>query len=119
MSRKPNEVSNVWIRSGALRTLRVVAAVVCTVLMTSAAPPSAAPPQGALQRREASVDAPVLQWIQIDGDLSDWPAAMPRSPNRKQLLIPPLGSGVLDDADLTTSPEHSVCFMVGYDPKKQ
>jgi hypothetical protein len=83
-------------------------------LRTSAAPPDEAP-----ARREASVDAPVLQWIQIDGDLSDWPAAMPRYSIRKQLRIPPLGSGGLDDVDLTTSPDLSAAFMVGYDPKKQ
>jgi Carbohydrate family 9 binding domain-like len=84
------------------------------VLLTSAAPPGDAP-----RRRGSSVDAPVLQWIQIDGDLSDWPAAMPRYAIKKQLIQPSLGTGGLEGTDLSTSPDLSACFMVGYDPKKQ
>jgi hypothetical protein len=67
--------------------------------------------------RDASVDAPVLQWIQIDGDLSDWPAAMPRHSIRN--LLPGGAHGTGEEVDLTTSPDLSAVFMVGYDPRKQ
>jgi hypothetical protein len=70
-------------------------------------------------RRETSVEAPVLNGIQIDGDLADWPAAMPRYPIGKILVGGVLGYGGLKDADLSTSPDLSAAFSVGYDPKKQ
>ena len=58
--------------------------------------------------------------ITIDGDLKDWPAAMPRYPIRRILSWAPyMGYGGLKDADLSTSPDLSAAFSVGYDPKEQ
>src|SRR5579864_8008829 len=75
---------------------------------------------GASAGRDASVPAPVLTGIQIDGDLSDWPAAMPRYAIGKLLTgVDQIGTGGLEDADLSTSPDLSASFSVGYDPKKE
>ena len=70
--------------------------------------------------RAYAVDAPALTGIKIDGDLSDWPAAMPRYSLRT--LLPSdrnYGQGGLDKLDLTTNGDFSACFSAGYDPKEQ
>jgi hypothetical protein len=70
--------------------------------------------------RKASVEAPALSNITIDGDLKDWPAAMPRYPITNLKVLPPYyGANGLDGADLSTSPDLSIAFSVGYDPKEQ
>jgi hypothetical protein len=95
--------------------VRIAAGVILGIgLLTAAALPQDEP-----KPRADSVEAPALSGIKIDGDLKDWPAAMPRYPVRKLLPFPPLGYGGLQDADLSTSPDLSVAFSVGYDPKEQ
>ncbi len=117
MSRNTNGIWPRAIRFAAPRThVVLLAAVLFMGLLTSVV--SAQEP-GAPRPRKDSIDAPVLQWIQIDGDLKDWPAAMPRYSLRKQFIDGVMGTGGLENADLTTSPDLSVAFMVGYDPKKQ
>ncbi|WP_435005896.1 sigma-70 family RNA polymerase sigma factor [Tundrisphaera lichenicola] len=70
--------------------------------------------------REASVEAPALSGITIDGDLKDWPAAMPRYPIKTvHVLQPYYGYNGLARADLSTSPDLSAAFSVGYDPNEQ
>lgn len=74
------------------------------------------------QRREESVEAPVVQGIQIDCVLDDWPAAMPRHPIGKVLTDDPtdrLGYKALEGENLSTSPDLSATFSVGYDPNEQ
>jgi hypothetical protein len=67
-----------------------------------------------------SVDAPALSGMTIDGDLKDWPAAMPRYPIRNIHAFPNTnGPGRREHAFLSTSPDFSAAFMVGYDPKEQ
>src|SRR5262249_43561915 len=69
---------------------------------------------------KASVEAPALTGITIDGDLKDWPAAMPRYAIKHLHNLPPYyGFNGLDGADLSTSPDLSAAFSVGYDPKEQ
>jgi hypothetical protein len=97
------------------RPLTVVAASLGLVLSASAFTQD----DGAKPVRTPSVEAPALTGITIDGDLKDWPAAMPRYPIRKMLAGGPLGYGGLKGADLSTSPDLSVAFSVGYDPKEQ
>lgn len=90
-----------------------VAALVGLGLLTASA-------QDQPRRRESSVEAPALSGITIDGDLKDWPAAMPRYPIGKILPMGPhLGYGGLKDADLSTSPDLGAAFSVGYDPREQ
>jgi hypothetical protein len=70
--------------------------------------------------RPQSIDAPVLSGITIDGDLKDWPAAMPRYAIQNMLTLPSVtGVGHHQNAFLSTSPDLSACFSVGYDPKEQ
>lgn len=70
--------------------------------------------------REASVEAPALVGITIDGDLKDWPVAMPRYAIKQLHVFPPFnGPGGLAGADLSTSLDLSACFSVGYSPKEQ
>ena len=70
--------------------------------------------------RVQSVEAPALSGITIDGDLKDWPAAMERHAIRNLHSFPPVnGPGGLEHAFLTTSPDLSAAFSVGYDPKEQ
>src|SRR5262245_21722366 len=70
--------------------------------------------------RKASVEAPALTGITIDGDLKDWPPAMPRYAIKHLHNLPPYyGFNGLDGADLSTSPDLSAAFSVGYDPKEQ
>lgn len=58
--------------------------------------------------------------ITIDGDLKDWPPAMPRHPIRNPHILPPnYGYNGLAGADLSTSPDLSAAFSVGYDPNEQ
>lgn len=57
-----------------------------------------------------------MRGIQIDGDLDDWPAAMPRYSAWKLF---PYGKGSWEGPDFSTSPDLSASFMVGYEPKKQ
>jgi Tol biopolymer transport system component len=70
--------------------------------------------------RRPSVDAPALSGITIDGDLKDWPAAMPRYPIQNIVSLPQFtGPGRREQAFLTTGPDLSAAFSVGYDPKEQ
>ena len=72
--------------------------------------------------RSSVVSAPRLSGITIDGQLDDWPAAMPRYPIDKLLDLGPgaqLGTGGLKRADLLTSGDLSAAFSVGYDLKEQ
>ncbi len=70
--------------------------------------------------RAQSVDAPALTGITIDGDLKDWPVAMPRHAIENMQQFPfTNGPGPREHAFLTTSPDLSACFSVGYDPKEQ
>jgi hypothetical protein len=70
--------------------------------------------------RAQSVDAPAISGITIDGDLKDWPAAMPRHPIQNMHAFPSnTGIGHRQHAFLATSPDLSACFSVGYDPKEQ
>jgi len=65
-----------------------------------------------------TVEAPVLTDITIDGDLKDWPAALPRYPIRNLYLLPPYyGLNGLNGADLSTSPDLSAAFSIGYSPE--
>jgi RNA polymerase sigma factor (sigma-70 family) len=70
--------------------------------------------------RASVVHAPALTGITIDGQLDDWPSAMPRYPIDKLLGVTGhLGTGGLKDADLSTSGDLSAAFSVGYDPAAQ
>jgi hypothetical protein len=71
--------------------------------------------------RPQSVDAPAISGITIDGDLKDWPAAMPRYPIQNMHSFPNTmnGMGRREHAFLSTSPDLSAAFSVGYDPKEQ
>ncbi len=70
--------------------------------------------------RAQSVVAPAVSGITIDGDLKDWPAAMPRQPidNAHQFYFTN-SLGPRQNAFMSTSADLSACFMVGYDPKDQ
>jgi hypothetical protein len=70
--------------------------------------------------RKPSVEAPALSGITIDGDLKDWPPAMPRHTIAHMQSVPPRnGPGGLEHAFFATSPDLSAAFSVGYDPKEQ
>jgi RNA polymerase sigma factor (sigma-70 family) len=71
--------------------------------------------------RPDSVPAPVLRNIKVDGDLDDWPVAMPRYSVGKILMQPldEVGTDGVRNADLSTSPDLSASFSVGYDPTTQ
>jgi hypothetical protein len=71
--------------------------------------------------RPQSAQAPAISGITIDGDLKDWPAAMPRYPIQNMHAFPnPMnGMGRREHAFLSTSPDLSAAFSVGYDPKEQ
>jgi RNA polymerase sigma factor (sigma-70 family) len=72
--------------------------------------------------RESFAYAPPLSAITIDGQLDDWPAAMPRYPIDKLLDPDPnghFGHGGLRGANLRTNPDLSAAFSVGYDPEEQ
>jgi formylglycine-generating enzyme required for sulfatase activity len=70
--------------------------------------------------RDASAVAVPVRGITIDGDLKDWPVAMPRQSILKLLTgVGTYGSGELEHADLSTSPDLSVVFTAGYDLKEQ
>ena len=111
MSKNPVRVDR--IQSGLTPSHLLFGAV---ALMCVGLPSHAASAQeGSSQPRE-SAEAPVVQWIQIDGDLNDWPAAMPRYSLRKLF---PFGESSWEGTDFSTSPDLSASFMVGYEPKKQ
>ncbi len=70
--------------------------------------------------RAQSVAAPALTGITIDGDLKDWPAAMPRHP--LQNLAEDSAREFEDKVDhpsRSTSRDLSAAFSVGYSPKEQ
>ena len=70
--------------------------------------------------RKASVEAPALTGIAIDGNLEDWPAAMPRYAIKNVHNLPTYyGYNGLAGADLSTSPDLGAAFSVGYDPNEQ
>jgi hypothetical protein len=93
-----------------------MAALLCLGLVGVAAPQDDAPRAA----RKESVEAPVLVGITIDGDLKDWPAAMPRHAIKQLHVFPPFtGTGGLAGADLSTSRDFSAAFSVGYSPKDQ
>jgi RNA polymerase sigma factor (sigma-70 family) len=70
--------------------------------------------------RPAVAEAPPLGGITIDGDLADWPRDRKRYPIQNLLLEHPnYGTGGLENADLTTSPDLSASFSVGYDLVRQ
>jgi hypothetical protein len=77
------------------------------------------PPAEATPLRAASAVAHSLRGITIDGDLRDWPPAIPRYPVRKLLVSGDLGYGGLDGADLSTSPDLSIAFSAGYSLEEQ
>jgi len=68
---------------------------------------------GALRVEAQTARAEVLRAIQIDGDLSDWPADMVRYPLRTKVITH--GTG-LEHADLNESTDLSPQYRVGYDP---
>lgn len=66
------------------------------------------------------IAASAIEGITIDGDLKDWPATLPRYPVRKMLYGPPFhGYNGLKNADLSTSPDLSIAFSVGFSPREQ
>jgi RNA polymerase sigma factor (sigma-70 family) len=69
--------------------------------------------------RASCAYAPELTGITIDGQLEDWPVAIARYPIDKLLVAGLLGSGGLNDANLSTSADLSAAFSVGYDLKEQ
>ncbi len=70
--------------------------------------------------RAKSVSAPALSGITIDGDLKDWPAAMPRYAIDNIHQFPNTnGPGRREHGFLSTDADFSACFSVGYDPKEQ
>ncbi len=70
--------------------------------------------------RSRSADAPALAGITIDGDLTDWPAAMPRHAIDNIHQFPNTnGPGPREHGFLSTSADLSACFSVGYDPREQ
>jgi hypothetical protein len=116
MMRNPDRMARGILRSVFTVPLGAVAAVLFGIGLMSAT----AKLQDEPKPRESSVEAPAVSGIKIDGDLKDWPAAMPRYPVRKIFIDPPsLDYGGLKDADLSTSPDLSVAFSVGYDPNEE
>jgi len=88
------------------------------VLFSSDRPDRRLPTYPAVGRRP-SVDAPALSGITIDGDLKDWPVAMERHAIRNLHNYPETnGRGGLENAFLSTSPDLSAAFSVGYDPRE-
>jgi hypothetical protein len=76
----------------------------------------------AVKTRQDSVEAPIIQGIVLDGFLEDWPAAMPRYKIGKILdASNPLTAGqrTPKGLNLSTSPDLSAAFSVGYDPNEQ
>ncbi|MFH1571289.1 MAG: hypothetical protein ABIL09_25090 [Gemmatimonadota bacterium] len=59
----------------------------------------------------------VLEDIDVDGDLSDWPEGMPRRALRTNVQA--YGPTDIDGADLAASADLSPSFMVGYDPDEE
>ena len=70
--------------------------------------------------RRHSIDAPAISAITIDGDLKDWPPAIPRHPIQNMLNLPGgYGPGNRQHAFLSTDANLSACFSVAYDPEAQ
>jgi hypothetical protein len=70
--------------------------------------------------RAASIEAPAISGITIDGDLKDWPPAMERHAIGNLHMFPTAnGHGGLQNAFMTTSPDLSAAMSVGWDPKEQ
>ena len=70
--------------------------------------------------RRHSIDAPAIGGITIDGDLKDWPPAIPRHPIQNMLNLPGgYGPGNRQHAFLSTDANLSACFSVAYDPEAQ
>jgi RNA polymerase sigma factor (sigma-70 family) len=72
--------------------------------------------------RASAAYAPQLNAIVIDGQLDDWPAAIPRHPIEKLYQsdrTDSYGDGGLKVADLRTNSDLSAAFSVGYDPREQ
>ncbi len=70
--------------------------------------------------RAQSADAPALSGITIDGDLRDWPPAIPRHAIENMHQFPfTNGPGPREHAFLSTSADLSAAFSVGYDPGEQ
>jgi hypothetical protein len=70
--------------------------------------------------RHASVEAPAVDGITIDGDLKDWPPAMERHAIANLHTFPPAnGKGSLENAFMTTSKDFSAAMSIGWDPKYQ
>jgi hypothetical protein len=89
-------------------------------LVFSSNRPDRRPAKNAAPGRRPSVDAPALSGITIDGDLKDWPPAMERHAIRNIQTFPRTnGTGGVEHAFLSTSPDLSAAFSVGYDPKEQ
>jgi RNA polymerase sigma factor (sigma-70 family) len=63
--------------------------------------------------------APPLSGITIDGQLDDWPVAIARHSVDKLLVIDGIGTGGLEDTNLSTSADLSAAFSIGYDPIEQ
>jgi hypothetical protein len=56
----------------------------------------------------------------VDGDLNDWPPAIPRHPIQNMLNLPGgYGPGNRQHAFLSTDANLSACFSVAYDPEAQ
>jgi len=70
--------------------------------------------------RRHSIDAPAIGGITVDGDLNDWPPAIPRHPIQNMLNLPGgYGPGNRQHAFLSTDANLSACFSVAYDPEAQ
>lgn len=105
----PGAATIVW--SDPLRSTAAIAPAPVSIMMSSL--PSAAPNP---PYRESVAQAPVLEGIQIDGRLDDWPLAMPRHAFTKIL---PDGAASWQGTDFATSPDLSCAFMVGYSRDEQ
>jgi RNA polymerase sigma factor (sigma-70 family) len=78
--------------------------------------------EAAKQPRPDSVRATAVDNITIDGDLADWPVAIPRYPIANLFLDDPrntTGPGGLEKVDPSNNPDLSAAFSVAFDPEKQ
>jgi RNA polymerase sigma factor (sigma-70 family) len=76
----------------------------------------------AKQPRADSVRATAVDNITIDGDLADWPVAIPRYPISNLFLDDPkntTGPGGLEKVDPSNNPDLSAAFSAAYDPEQQ
>ncbi|NKB72158.1 MAG: redoxin domain-containing protein [Candidatus Latescibacteria bacterium] len=77
----------------------------------------ALPIQVTAHQGDSTLVAPILQGIVIDGDLSDWPTGMEKHYMRNHENY--YGPTDLEGQDLTTSPDLTATFMVGYNPDQE